>query len=451
VSSSSLGAAPRSGKCSPRLSSMPHSHPYCSARQPGVCAGSVIALYATAAEGTVTEPDPPPPPEVVTGTVISAQANFMRVLVDETCVAGGVELLCVVRAVLKKIKRRILVGDQVQVGRIDWDDKRGAVEELCERRNHVLEPPVANVDRLLILFALTDPPIEEKQLTQFLVSAEALSLPEPPLLVLNKADLVSDTDRARWIERMQEWGYEATTVSVWTGEGIQELLEEISGSVTVLAGPSGVGKSSMVNAMRKLRLGASRTERRAQDREFSGLVDIATKEVGAKSGRGRHTTRHCELLPLPGQCLVADTPGFGLPTQSIDALTPVELMECFPEIRNGRVKNGPCAFSDCTHQHEPGCVIGQDWERHDLYSQMVVDAKANERKRRDTGKIKEDREEDMRTVSAADGGTRLEPKLKKSRHRRVSRRSQMMEVQALVESGDDGIEWEDWQEWGSGW
>eukprot|EP00667_Euglena_gracilis_P021379 EG_transcript_23391 len=118
-------------------------------------------------------------------------------------------------------------------------------------------------------------------------------------------------------------------------------------------GPSGAGKSSLINALRRLgEVGPGRAAGGAP------VAEIATQEVGRRSKRGRHTTRHCELMALPGGALVADTPGFGLPTEAIASLVPETLMQCFPEVRHALEANGPCSFADCKHIHEPGCVVG---------------------------------------------------------------------------------------------
>lgn len=142
------------------------------------------------------------------GTVASSQANFMRVIVQhippETSMdhsgsfskgSGeiGVELLCVVKAVLKKIKRRVLVGDKVLVGSIDWVDRRGAIENVFQRKSEILDPPVANVDHLLVLFSMDQPKIEPFSLTRFLVEAESTGI--PLTLAVNKSELVSEEVR----------------------------------------------------------------------------------------------------------------------------------------------------------------------------------------------------------------------------------------------------------------
>lgn len=129
------------------------------------------------------------------GTVRSAQANLMRVIVNsglqpEDSGSLEVELLCVVKAVLKKIKRRVFVGDKVLVGAIDWVDKSGWIENVFERKSEILDPPVANVDHLLLLFSFEQPKLEPFMLTRFLLEAESTGI--PLTLALNKAELVED-------------------------------------------------------------------------------------------------------------------------------------------------------------------------------------------------------------------------------------------------------------------
>lgn len=144
----------------------------------------------------VLSPDDEPPlsDSQAIGTVAAAQANFMRVIVQSLpSIEGagiGAELLCVVKAVLKKIKRRVLVGDKVLVGSIDWVDRRGMIENVFQRRTEILDPPVANVDSLLVLFSMEQPRLEPFLLTRFLVEAESTGI--PLTLALNKCELVDE-------------------------------------------------------------------------------------------------------------------------------------------------------------------------------------------------------------------------------------------------------------------
>jgi putative ribosome biogenesis GTPase RsgA len=211
---------------------------------------------------------------------------------------GPYELLCVARALLKKIKRLVLVGDDVTLTGIDWVDNRAFVYDVERRRSRLIDPPIANVDRALLVFALERPPLEAKQLTRFLVSMEHTEVPFD--LVLNKCDLVSETTRADWAARLEQWGYNPWFVSVATGEGVDELEADLARRkarrededdfeaadetgidavdrnrtrVTVLAGPSGVGKSSLIN---RLRAGSALAEALAEAGEFDEAEEDAS-------------------------------------------------------------------------------------------------------------------------------------------------------------------------------
>ena len=275
-----------------------------------------------------------------------------------------------VRAVLKKMQQRVLVGDWVMMSSVEWTARRGMVTAPLPRTGPPLvDPPVANVQQLVLCFALADPPVEAVQLTRFLVSAEATGLPF--VLVFNKADLGTLQRRHDVAEHMRLWGYHGASaprfVSVATGEGTAALAALLGGTVTAIAGPSGVGKSSLINALRctegasntdadvigagggnKSRTGASGGgasdwEELAEDApgDEVGYGDglragpawevQTVKAVSGRSRRGRHTTRHVSLLRLPGGGLLADTPGFGLP--SLEHVTTRMLPECFPEVR----------------------------------------------------------------------------------------------------------------------
>lgn len=140
---------------------------------------------------------PPLLPNQAVGLVAAAQANFMRVIVESTpgspAARAGTELLCVVRALMKKMRRRVMVGDKVLVGSVDWVDGRGMIEDVFGRRTEILDPPVANVDRLVVFFSMEQPRPEPFTLTRFLIEAESTGI--PLTLVFNKAELVGDEVR----------------------------------------------------------------------------------------------------------------------------------------------------------------------------------------------------------------------------------------------------------------
>ncbi|GAX72792.1 hypothetical protein CEUSTIGMA_g247.t1 [Chlamydomonas eustigma] len=158
------------------------------------------------------------------------------------------QLLCNLRSILRKLGKMVLVGDQVCVRCVDWEQGRATVEDVLQRTSELVDPAIANVDHALLVFALDSPPFEELQVTKFLVSMEASGLSFT--LVLNKIDLVEEAEVARRVQQVRSWGYEPLLVSCETGLGLSDALEVLSGRTSVVAGPSGAGKSSLINALR---------------------------------------------------------------------------------------------------------------------------------------------------------------------------------------------------------
>jgi ribosome biogenesis GTPase len=284
------------------------------------------------------------------GRVVAVEANFCRVHLVSPGPGGQDHLLCTARARLATGGRGICVGDWVEVEGIDWVQQRGAVGHRGPRSNLLPRPAVANVGRVVVVVSLKEPEPDPMQITRFLVSAEHLALPVD--LVLSKADGLPPGWLEAWCERLAAWGYSPLPVSTQTGLGLEVLARHLARpEISVLCGPSGVGKSSLLNAL------------------VPGLA-LRVAPVSGRLQRGRHTTRHVELVPLPGhpQALLADTPGFNRP--SLPA-TPSELVRCFPELR--ALAHQPCRFADCRHSGESGCAIGQDWPRHALYRQCLAE------------------------------------------------------------------------------
>lgn len=334
---------------------------------------------------------------------------------------NGVELLCVVRNLLKKIKRRVLVGDKVLVGSIDWIDRRGMIENVFERKTEVLDPPVANVDHLLVLFSLDQPKLEEFSLTRFLVEAESTQI--PVTLALNKVELVDKETQVSWKSKLRSWGYEPIFCSVETKTGLDSLQFNLRDQTSVIVGPSGVGKSSLINALRSNHFGFGAAEMDDWPNSISGskwLEDQRVGEVSARSGRGKHTTRHVSLLPLSGGGYIADTPGFNQP--SLLKVTTQSLALCFPEVRKILSASEPsrCAFSNCLHLGEPGCLVKDDWERHPYYFQLLDEIKIREEFQLRTLGTK--REGDVRYKMGDMGIKQAEPRLELKKHRRQSRK-----------------------------
>jgi ribosome biogenesis GTPase len=288
------------------------------------------------------------------GRVVALEANFCRVDLDRPGPDGQRQLLCTRRSRLAKDGQSIAVGDRVEVEGIDWPGQRAVVAARGPRLNLLPRPPVANVTRVVVVVSLKEPTPDPLQITRFLVSAEQLALPVD--CVLAKADALPPGWLDTWCGRLREWGYTPFPVSTRSGEGLQALAAHLAQpGIAVLCGPSGVGKSSLLNAL------------------VPGL-DLRVAPVSGRLRRGRHTTRHVALVSLPGApgALVADTPGFNRP---ILPERPSDLAFCFPELR-AVLRGQPCRYVDCRHGGEAGCAAGVDWPRQDLYRHCLAEAEA---------------------------------------------------------------------------
>lgn len=361
------------------------------------------------------------PPSGWQGSVLSVQANYYWVRLDPTLDreptpasdspdgAGSMAalptmLLCTRRAKLKKLGQRVSVGDRVLVEEPDWAGGRGAITAVLPRRNFLARPPIANVDQVILVFALKEPELDSQQLTRFLVQIEHSGL--NLRVVLSKSDLASPAERQAWCDRLAQWGYACHCLSAHTGEGVTVLMTALQGCTSALAGPSGVGKSSLINR----------------------LIPAADLRVGAVSGklaRGRHTTRHVELLQLPQGGLLADTPGFNQPDLTC---LPGELAACFPEIRQ-RLQAGTCQFTDCLHDEEPACVVRGDWERYAHYRVLLAEAIAYQAQL--SQQTTPDAQLKRRTGQA--GQAHYEPRLAPKKYRRPSRRTQQQALETLYQ------------------
>lgn len=238
---------------------------------------------------------------------------------------------CRARGIFRKQDIVPMVGDDVKIRLTKEDKTTGYVEEILERRNELFRPPVSNVDQAVIVFALKSPDPNLWLLDKFLILAEEQEI--EITICFNKIDLVSGEEKMEYNRVYEKAGYKVLNTSTETGEGVESLREVLAGKTTVFAGPSGVGKSTLLNAVQP-------------------DLKLQTGAVSEKTSRGKHTTRHVELMSLELGGYVLDTPGFS--SLELDFLTEENLEVYFPEIY--RQSEG-CRFRGCRHNKEPGCAV----------------------------------------------------------------------------------------------
>jgi ribosome biogenesis GTPase len=240
---------------------------------------------------------------------------------------------------LKEKGLDLLVGDLVEI-----DRREKVIEKVYPRKNSLTRPQVANIDQVIILMSVSRPPLDLVLLDRLLVTAEKALL--EIVIGLNKTDLLKgpEMDRVKEILGVfRNSGYRVILTSALTEQGVSELKNNLKGKVSVFAGPSGAGKSTFIN---KLKPG----------------LGLLSEPVSSKTERGRHTTRHVELLKLADETFVADTPGFQ--RLNLEGIAAQELSSFFPEMS----LHEPCRFNSCLHRAEPGCAVKDALQRGKIAS-----------------------------------------------------------------------------------
>lgn len=264
-----------------------------------------------------------------TGRIIKGIGGFYYVEVSNVGV-----FTCRAKGLFRNEKVKPLVGDMVRLHPVtDTDiDNPGHIDEILERHSEVIRPAMANVDQIFIIFAAADPPINLNLLDRFLCESERRGI--PALICFNKCDLIDEYEKAKLCKIYEPAGYEVLTVSA-KNKDISSLKERLSGKISALAGPSGAGKSTIVNLLQSQTV-------------------METGIISKKLGRGKHTTRHAQLLKVDGMddTYIADTPGFS----SFDIMeeSAENLGALFPEIDR---YSGECRFALCSHIKEKECGV----------------------------------------------------------------------------------------------
>lgn len=272
------------------------------------------------------------------GLIVKALSGYYYVKPGQEAGDAGTlsgTIQCRARGIFKKKGISPLVGDQVIYSLTE--NGEGTVDEILPRRTELIRPPVANIDQAVLLFSVKEPDLSLILLDKFLVHIEHAGL--EPLICFSKMDLLDDEDQQTRDEVEQarllyeQIGYHVILTSAESQLGAQQISSELNGRLSMFAGQSGVGKSSLLNAV------------------IPGS-DLNTSEISMRLGRGRHTTRHVELIELEGGGYVADTPGFS--QLNFTQLGVDDLASCFREFNRYA---DSCKFRGCTHLHEPGCKV----------------------------------------------------------------------------------------------
>ncbi len=302
------------------------------------------------AETAETAASRTPTTDMTRGKIIKGIAGFYYVHAEDR---GIYE--CKAKGTFRNKNIKPLVGDNVNIDIIDEENFKGNIIEILERKNELIRPAAANIDQALLVFALKEPKPNFNLLDRFLVVMAYQNV--PVIVCFNKAELEEAAQKERLRGIYENCGCKVLFISIYENTGLDSVRELLHDRTTILAGPSGVGKSSLTNI----------------------LLSGAKMETGdvSRIGRGRHTTRHSEIFNMYGKSYICDTPGFT--SLMLPELEKEELRFYFPEFAG---EEGQCRFNGCVHVNEPGCAVkaaveaGQiSRERYESYLQLYEELK----------------------------------------------------------------------------
>lgn len=269
------------------------------------------------------------------GKIIKGIAGFYYVHVEES---GIYE--CKAKGIFRKDNQKPLVGDNVRISVLDEKEKSGNIVEILPRKNSLIRPAVANVDQAFVIFALENPKPNFMLLDRFLIMMEQAKI--PAVICFNKKDLAQEEDILKLCDIYENCGYKVIVSSTVNQDDRQKIHEILHGKTTVIAGPSGVGKSSITNMLQQ-------------------GIHMETGEISKKLKRGRHTTRHSQVVPVGEKTYLMDTPGFS--SLYLTDMDEQELKNYFPEFSK---YEGQCRFQGCVHIHEPDCAVKDALEKKEI-------------------------------------------------------------------------------------
>ena len=289
------------------------------------------------------------------GKIIKGIAGFYYIYAED-----GNVYECKAKGIFRKDNFKPLVGDNVEITVLNEEEKEGSVTYILPRRNSLIRPAVANVDQAFLIFAMENPKPNFLLLDRFLIMMKQQEI--PAVICFNKKDVGEKEEMEKLYEIYTGCGYRVVLSSTYEGEGMDEIHEILKGKTTVVAGPSGVGKSSITNCMQS-------------------EVQMETGEISKKLKRGKHTTRHSQVIPVEKNTFLVDTPGFS--SLYLTDMKEEELRDYFPEF----VMYEPqCRFQGCMHIHEPGCAVKKalsegkiSQQRYDNYLALYEELKEKRR------------------------------------------------------------------------